>query len=137
MSYKKVNLYTDGGARGNPGPAAAGIVIKDEKNDLIESSGKYLGELTNNQAEYQALIFGLSEVKKTGASEVNVFMDSQLIVNQLNHKFKVKDKDLASLFVKVWNLTLAFKKVSWQHITRDKNKLADFEVNKALNRAGK
>lgn len=137
MNYKKVNLYTDGGARGNPGPAAAGIVIKDEKNDLIESSGKYLGELTNNQAEYQALIFGLSEVKKTGASEVNVFMDSQLIVNQLNHKFKVKDKDLASLFVKVWNLTLAFKKVSWQHITRDKNKLADFEVNKALNRAGK
>jgi len=132
MLQEKVKLYTDGGARGNPGPAAAGVVIKDSIGDLIESFGEFLGEITNNQAEYQALILGLEHVKKIGAKEVEVFMDSELIVNQLNRKFKVKNKDLASLFVKAWNLSLGFKKITYQHIRREQNKAADAEVNRVL-----
>jgi ribonuclease HI len=137
MSERKINLYTDGGARGNPGPAAAGVVIKTDTGDLIESFGKFLGETTNNQAEYRALIFGLERAKAIGAAVVAVFMDSELVVNQLRGEFKVKDKDLAPLFVKVWNLSLSFKKITYQHIRRAENKLADAEVNKVLDQLSK
>jgi ribonuclease HI len=137
MSERKINLYTDGGARGNPGPAAAGVVIKTDTGDLIESFGKFLGETTNNQAEYRALIFGLERAKEIGAAVVAVFMDSELVVNQLRGEFKVKDKDLAPLFVKVWNLSLSFKKITYQHIRRAENKLADAEVNKVLDQLSK
>jgi ribonuclease HI len=132
MNYEHLNLYTDGGARGNPGPAAAGYVIKDDDGALVQAGNKYLGETTNNQAEYNGLILGLQEVINLNAESVSIYMDSELIVKQLQRKYKVKNEGLAILFVKAWNLTLEFKKVDFTHIVREKNKEADSQVNKAL-----
>ncbi len=129
-----IKLFTDGGARGNPGPAAIGGVIKNEKDETISVFSRYIGETTNNQAEYQALVFGLSEAAKIKASEVECFLDSELVVKQLNREYRVKDKDLGSLFVKVWNLMQGFKKITFTHIRREKNKEADKLVNEALDR---
>ncbi|MFW0862417.1 MAG: ribonuclease HI family protein [Candidatus Komeilibacteria bacterium] len=134
MEYKHLNLYTDGGARGNPGPAAGGYVIKTDDGEIIARDGKYLGETTNNQAEYQGLILGLKKVVELKAEEVSVYMDSELIINQLKGNYKVKNKELASLFVKAWNITLGFKKINFEHIVRSLNKEADAEVNKALDK---
>ncbi|PIR06311.1 MAG: ribonuclease H [Candidatus Komeilibacteria bacterium CG11_big_fil_rev_8_21_14_0_20_36_20] len=127
----KGKLFTDGGARGNPGPSAIGGVLYSE-DKLIDSFSEYLDHGTNNQAEYQALIFGLNIALKNKITELECFLDSELIVNQLNQEYKVKDKILAKLFVKVWNLSQLFKKISFTHIERSKNKEADALVNKAL-----
>lgn len=128
-------IYTDGGARGNPGPAAIGVVIKSAEGKTIKAFGRYIGVATNNQAEYQALIAGLEEAKKIGARIVQCFLDSELLVKQMRREYRVKDKDLQPLFIKVWNLTTAFQKVTFNHVTRGQNKEADKEVNKALNMA--
>ncbi|MFH1565200.1 MAG: ribonuclease HI family protein [bacterium] len=127
------SLYTDGGARGNPGPAGIGAVIKDG-GKVVKKIKKYIGEATNNQAEYEALIFGLSELRKMGGKDldINCFLDSELVVKQLNLEYKVKNKDLAPLFVKVWNLAQGFKKCKFTHIYREQNKEADRLVNEAL-----
>lgn len=131
------SLYTDGGARGNPGPAGIGAVIKDGEK-VIKKIKKYIGEATNNQAEYEALIFGLSELKKMGGKEleVNCFLDSELVVKQLNLEYKVKNKELAPLFVKVWNLAQGFKRCKFFHVYREQNKEADKLVNEALDERG-
>lgn len=133
MAYNKLQIYSDGGARGNPGPAGIGVVIWSG-NDLVSRHSKYIGETTNNQAEYQAIILGLEQAKKIGAKEVECFLDSELVVRQLNREYKVKDKDLAPLFIKVWNLSLGFQKVTFHHIPREKNKEADKLVNEAIDR---
>lgn len=130
---EKIQLFTDGGARGNPGPAGIGYVIWDG-NKLVDKGGEYIGKATNNQAEYKAIILGLEKAKNTGAKEVECFLDSELVVKQLNREYKVKDKDLAPLFIKAWNLSLNFKKISYTHIRREKNKDADSMVNEALDR---
>jgi len=88
---KKLKIYTDGGARGNPGPAAFGVVIEDKDGKIVGKFSKYLGETTNNQAEYQAIHFALEKAKEMGASEVELFSDSELIVNQLNQDYKIKN----------------------------------------------
>lgn len=132
---KKYIIYSDGGARGNPGPAAIGAVIKDEKNKIVEEISKIIGETTNNQAEYQAILAGLEAAKKLGAEVVECFLDSELVVKQLRHEYKVKNKELAPLFVKVHNLSLQFKKISFIHIRREQNKEADKLVNEALDNA--
>lgn len=137
MKYKKLIIFTDGGARGNPGPAGIGAVILDEKGKVVAEISEYIGEATNNQAEYRALIAALTKAQKLGASEAEVFLDSELAVKQLNHEYRVKDKDLAPLFVSVYNLTLGFKRVSFRHVRREKNALADKLVNLALDKAGK
>ena len=130
---KKVTLHTDGGARGNPGPAAIGVVVDyDCKQEKLK---KLIGVSTNNQAEYQAVIFALERAKALGAQEVDVFLDSELVQQQLNQKYKVKNADLAPLFVKVWNLSVSFKKIKYIHIGRNDNKLADALVNQALDEA--
>lgn len=129
---KKVILRTDGGARGNPGPAAYGFVIEDENGRVIKEGAKYLGEKTNNEAEYWALIVGLEEAKKIKASEVKCFLDSELVVKQLNQEYRVKDKNLGVLFVKVWNLVQSFKKVEYKHVLRGQNKKADWLLNREL-----
>ncbi len=134
MLYNKLQIYTDGGARGNPGPAGIGVVIWCG-NNLVGQYSKYIGETTNNQAEYQAVILGLEQAKKLGAKEVEVCLDSELVAKQLNREYKVKDKDLAPLFVKVWNLSLGFRKATFHHISREKNKEADKLVNEAIDRA--
>ena len=137
MKYEKLIIYTDGGARGNPGPAGIGCVITGESGNVVAEISQCVGEATNNQAEYKALLAGLAKVKELGASEVQVFLDSELVVKQLNREYRVKDKDLAPLFVQVYNLTLGFKKVIFKHIRREQNELADKLVNQALDRAGK
>jgi len=133
-SNMKLIINTDGGSRGNPGPAGIGAVLSDEKGNIAKEISECIGNATNNQAEYKALVCALEEAKKLKADEVNILMDSELIVKQLKQEYKVKNKDLAPLFVKVWNLLNEFSKWSIKHIKRDKNKRADELVNKALDK---
>lgn len=133
----RIIAYTDGGSRGNPGPAAIGVVLGGREY------GEYIGHATNNQAEYQAVIFALKKLKqtlgkkKTKETEVEVRIDSELIVKQLNGKYKILEKELQPLFLEVWNLRLDFKDVSFKHIQREENKIADGLVNKILDREAK
>ncbi|HLD27287.1 MAG TPA: ribonuclease HI family protein [Patescibacteria group bacterium] len=131
---KKLKIYTDGGARGNPGPAACGAVIKDEAGRILGKFSKYLGETTNNQAEYQGVILALAEAAKLGAGEIDFYLDSELVVNQLSQNYKVKDLGLQSLFVKVWNASRNFKKITYRHVPREMNKEADRLVNGELDK---
>ena len=124
-------LFTDGGARGNPGPAAIGGVFYEGEKKIADFS-KYIGDATNNQAEYQALEHGLKLAIKNNITELECYLDSELVVKQLNKEYKVKDKNLAKIFVKVWNLSLKFKRISFVHVRREQNKKADALVNKAL-----
>lgn len=130
MSHK---LFTDGGARGNPGPAAIGGVLYNDNQEIANFS-EYIGETTNNQAEYKAIIRGVELAIENNVLELACFLDSELIVEQLNKRYKVKDKELAKLFVKVWNMTTKFKKITFTHVRREKNKEADKLVNQALNK---
>lgn len=129
---KKIKLFTDGGARGNPGPAGIGAVLKNEDKEIVARVSEYIGAATNNQAEYSALIRGLEKAKEIGAKEVECFLDSELVVKQMNREYRVKDKNLALLFTKVWNLSLGFKKVTFSHIMREYNQEADRLVNEAI-----
>jgi len=126
----KAIIHTDGGARGNPGPAGIGAVI--EIGDQVYKYKKYIGEATNNQAEYQALLMALTHAKELGITEAECYLDSELVVKQLNRQYKVKDKDLAKQFMKVWNLMLTFKKITFKHIYREQNQEADKLVNEAI-----
>jgi ribonuclease HI len=134
MSVKKLTVYTDGGARGNPGPAALGVVIKADGKTL-RSFGEYLGDLTNNQAEYLALVRALETAKDLGAKEVECVLDSELVVRQMNGEYRVKNQGLAPLYLKIWNLRQGFSRVTFRHVPRDMNKEADAEVNAALDKA--
>ncbi|MBI5728318.1 MAG: ribonuclease HI family protein [Candidatus Magasanikbacteria bacterium] len=128
----KLITYTDGGARDNPGPAATGIVIKDEHGQTIAAYGEYLGEQTNNYAEYRAIISALKKSKELGATEVECLADSKLVVEQLNGRWKVREPALQKLFVQAWNAKQVFRKVTIRHIRRENNREADREVNKVL-----
>jgi ribonuclease HI len=130
---KTAKLFSDGGARGNPGPAAIGAVLMSEAKILGEIS-KYIGETTNNQAEYQALLAGLSLALEHGIDHLNCYLDSELVVKQMRQEYKVKDKELQKIFVKVWNESLKFKQITYQHIPREQNKEADRLVNLALDK---
>lgn len=129
-----IKMYTDGGSRGNPGPAGIGIWIET----LNKKYGEYIGEGTNNVAEYQALIQGLKKLKqllgkeKTKQYEVECYLDSELVVKQLNHEYKLKEEYIQKNFIEIWNLMLDFQKVTFHHIMREKNKIADSLVNQAL-----
>ena len=128
----KLIIFSDGGARGNPGPAAAGVVIKNEDKKNVSNFGKYLGAQTNNYAEYMGLILGLEKAKELGATEVEFFLDSKLVCEQMKRNWKVKEPTLQKLFIKAYNLSEQFKKSTFKHVLRDKNKEADSWVNKAL-----
>lgn len=131
--YKKLIIFTDGGARGNPGPAGIGVAIFDESGkNLLATHKKYIGETTNNVAEYSAVILALEEAKKMETEEIDFFLDSELVVKQLNGEYKVKNEDLGKLFVKIYNLRQQFKKITFHHVMREKNKLADRLVNEAI-----
>lgn len=131
---EKIVVYTDGGSRGNPGPAALGIYIET----LGKRYGEYLGEKTNNEAEYAAILFALKKIKaltgKAKAKEtmVECRMDSELACRQLNHKYKIENEKLQPLFLVIWNLVLDFGSVVFVHVPREENTIADAEVNKAL-----
>jgi len=133
--HNKLIIYADGGARGNPGPAGIGVVIMNEQKKVVDQVSKYIGEATNNQAEYQALLAALDKAKELGAKELEIFLDSELLVKQLNRQYRVKDKDLALLFVKVYNAVLGFNKVTFKHIRREQNIEADKLVNLVIDRA--
>lgn len=134
MSYHELILHTDGGSRGNPGPSALGVVISTSEGETLESYGEYLGEMTNNQAEYHALLSGIRKAIALGAERLRIYMDSELIVKQMKGEYRVKDKELGKIFIKIHNELIHLKKYAVEHVRREKNKAADAEVNKALDR---
>lgn len=128
-----VKIFADGGSRGNPGPSASGFVVLDpESNEVIVDKGEYLGITTNNQAEYRALQLALEEAKKMGATTVDVYMDSLLVTNQMKGIFKVKNRDLWPVHDACKSLAKQFAHISFTHVPRALNKLADSAVNRAL-----
>lgn len=128
----KLILFTDGGARGNPGPGAIGIVIKDVNGKVIKEIGSHIGKCTNNEAEYKAIIAGITACHEKKANELDCFLDSLLVVSQLNGDFKVKDARLKAFWNQVKTLEKNFKKVTYTHVPRAKNYLADKIVNEVL-----
>ncbi len=136
---KKIIIYTDGGSRGNPGHSGIGVVFCNEKEQQVKSYGEYLGDnLTNNEAEYNAVIFALKKFKAlfgknlAEKSEIEIRSDSELMVKQLNGEYKILDEKIQPLFLAVWNLKLDFLKVKFKSIPREKNKEADRLANEAL-----
>ena len=136
---KKFIIYTDGGSRGNPGPAAIGVVICNEKEQELKKYGEYLGDnLTNNEAEYQAVIFALKKFKALFGkklaehTEIEMRSDSEFLVSQVNGEYKILDEKIQKLFLELWNLRLDFKKIKFKYISREKNKEADRLVNETL-----
>jgi formyltetrahydrofolate-dependent phosphoribosylglycinamide formyltransferase len=129
----EVIAYIDGGSRGNPGPAAAAFILTDKDGNQFCAKGLFLGETTNNVAEYTALTKALEAAAKIGVGKVTVFSDSELLVKQLNGRYRVKNENIRPLFQQAINLLGDFENWKVQHITRDKNKEADKLVNQALN----
>jgi len=129
---EKVTVYADGGSRGNPGQSASGYVIFDDHKRMLVHRGIYLGITTNNQAEYAALKSALEEAKTLGAQEVEVFMDSLLVINQMKGIFKVKNRDLWPIHDAIKQLCQQFRQVRFTQVPREMNKLADAAVNQAL-----
>lgn len=130
--YRNLKVYVDGAAVPNPGPSGIGVVIYDEKKKKIKEVKKYIGLTTNNVAEYKALIQGLKESKKLLPQSVNVFSDSQLLINQMNGRFRINNRDLGKLFQQAKNLESKFEKVTYHLIDRNKNKAADQLANLAI-----
>jgi ribonuclease HI len=130
----KLIIYTDGGARGNPGPAGIGAVIYNENRQVVAEISEYLGVATNNQAEYKALIAAFKKVQVLGATELECYLDSELVVKQLKREYKVKNKDLAPLFLEIHNLSINFSRITYTHIPRERNKEADKLANEAMDR---
>lgn len=131
-SVDKVKLFADGGSRGNPGPSASGYVILDMEDNTLVDEGVYLGVTTNNQAEYTALRLALEKCVEMKAKEVEVYMDSLLVVNQLKGIFKVKNRDLWPIHDAIKKLSKQFVQIKFSHVPREFNKLADAAVNRAL-----
>lgn len=134
---EKIIMYSDGGSRGNPGPAALGVYIET----LDKRFGEFLGEKTNNEAEYMAIIAGLKKIKALVGKErakktaIECRMDSELACRQLNHQYKIENEKLQPLFLQVWNLMLDFGEVCFVHVRRELNTVADAEANKAMDGA--
>ena len=131
-SMEKVIIYTDGAADPNPGPAAIGVIIKDEKGNIINSISKYVGHTTNNKAEYLAVIEALEEALKLGATSVDLKSDSELVVRQITGIYKVRKEELKLLFQKVKQLQNSLRNFQVTHIKRNRNKAADRLTKKAL-----
>lgn len=134
MTHPHLISYTDGGSRGNPGPAAFGYVLKDAVGHVVEAHGEYIGTTTNNQAEYKAVLAAVRRARALGAERLDMRMDSELVVKQLTGEYRVKDQGLAGIYMLIHNELIHFKKVTFTHVFREQNKEADAEVNKALDR---
>lgn len=128
-----ITLYTDGCCKGNPGPAGIGVVIKDSRKKILKELSEYIGEATNNIAEYSALIRGLEIAGDLGARDITVFMDSELIVKQLSGEYRVKDEGMKKLFLQTLEVIKDFKSFEIKHIDRSRNKEADKLANRAIN----
>ena len=137
---EKIVIYTDGGSRGNPGPAGMGVVIANEKGKMMKEYSGFLGVKTNNEAEYEAVIFGLKKIKallgkeKIKNTEIEFRLDSQLIARQLNGEYKIEEEKLFPLFIKIWNLKMDFGKIYFKHIPREQNREADRLANEAMDK---
>ena len=137
---KKIIIFIDGASRGNPGPAGIGVVFCNEKDQVIKTASDILGRATNNEAEYQALIFAFKKFKAlfgkklAKSSEIEIRSDSELLVKQLKGEYKVLDAKIQPLFLQAWNQKLDFKKVQFKLIPREKNKQADALANEALDK---
>lgn len=127
-----LTILADGAARGNPGPAAIGVVIMDETESILRELSWTIGEATNNQAEYQALIAGLEAAAEMRAIKVTVNMDSELVVRQLQGTYKVKSPKLAPLFQRAQGLRSRFQSFQIAHVPRERNRRADALANRAL-----
>lgn len=133
---QKVILYADGSCKGNPGEGGAGVVIKDEQAKPLSHIKRYLGSVTNNIAEYQALILGLQEAKRLGSQEVEIYLDSELVVNQINGVYRVKDSKLKTLEGEVRGLLRHFARWIIRHIPREENREADRLAREAVRDRG-
>jgi ribonuclease HI len=135
---QKLITYTDGGSRGNPGPAALGVVIQNEKGQTLKSYGEALGVRTNNEAEYMAVISALKKIKqlygkeKIASMTVEMCMDSELICRQLSGEYKIETEKLFPLFIIIHNLQINFGKLVFRHVPREQNRDADRMVNEVL-----
>lgn len=129
---KSYQLYTDGGARGNPGPAGAGALLLDGNGKEVEAISAYLGKMTNNQAEYRALLLGLQAAIDNDVRNLEVRMDSELIVKQMKGEYKVKHPDMKVLYAQAKTLVENFETISFHHIRREFNSDADALVNQAI-----
>ncbi len=135
LKNKRIEIYVDGGSRGNPGPSGVGVVILDANGKRLKDVSKYIGEATNNIAEYSALLYGLEEALILRADEIVVNLDSELVAKQLTGDYRVKDPGLKPLFERAINMLKSFKDFEIRHIEREKNKEADKLVNRAINLA--
>jgi phosphoribosylglycinamide formyltransferase-1 len=129
---EKIIAYIDGGSRGNPGPAAAAYVLSDASGRQLQAKAFFIGEATNNVAEYTAICRALEAAKSTGAKQINIYSDSELLVKQLNGQYKIKSDNIKPLFKEAVELLNKFESREVKHITREKNKQADKLVNRAL-----
>ncbi|MFC1988761.1 ribonuclease HI family protein [Chloroflexota bacterium] len=132
MDVKKAIIYTDGVAEPNPGQAAIGATIKDEQGELIASISEPIGYATNNQAEYRAIIAAMETVIRLGISRANIHSDSELVVRQINGRYRVKNASLKPLYLSVKQLQSRLTDFSITHIPREQNKEADSLAGKAL-----
>ena len=132
-SGERLVLRTDGASRGNPGPAAAGIVIEQVDGTILAQYGQYLGEMPNNQAEYRALILGMKLVTERQPEAVDIYMDSELVVRQMTGVYQVRDATLQQLYREAMALVKPLPQVTFTHVRRAQNALADRLANQALN----
>lgn len=122
-------MYSDGGSRGNPGKSAGAFLIFDTNNNLIKLGGKFLGISTNNMAEYEALLFGLKSAQKLKIRDITCFLDSELVVQQLNGKYKISNLKLKEIYEKIISMKNEFKSITFSHVKRESNMHADSLVN--------
>ncbi len=137
LSEKKAKIYSDGGARGNPGPAAIGVLVCDDKDQKLTDHGETIGETTNNVAEYTAVVRGLTLAAELGISEADYFLDSELVQRQLSGIYRLKAEHLKPFFMQVKELEKKFKRVTYFHVPREHPKIkhVDRLVNLALDHA--
>jgi ribonuclease HI len=131
----KAKLFTDGGSRGNPGPAAYAFVLEAEDGTVVEARGEAIGVATNNVAEYSALVAGLERAVEAGVDELEVVSDSELLVKQMRGEYRVKNRALQDLFLDASRLARAIRSVTYTAVRREHNELADSLVNEALDAA--
>jgi len=132
----KAKLFTDGGSRGNPGPAAYGFVLEAEDGTVLDARGEAIGIATNNVAEYSALVAGLERAVEVGVDELEVVSDSELLVKQMRGEYRVKNQALRDLFLDASRVARKIHRVTYTAVRREHNELADSLVNEALDAAG-
>lgn len=132
MNTERLTIHTDGAARGNPGPAGAGAFIQDAAGEVVSEDCRYLGEATNNVAEYEALLLGLERAKELGARRLEMRADSELVVRQVRGEYRVRNPALQRLHARVVQLASEFESVEYRHVRREQNRDADRLANRAI-----